>query len=94
MSSLYRDTSAAQVSLQRIENFIVIDLSLNLRKRDVRSRDRDVRVSRPRRWSVETKTRPRLWSDGIETTKTFEKTPRDRLETETFETETTTLTQH
>jgi len=40
-------------------------------------------------YNAETETIPRHWSDGIETetTKTF----KNRLETETFETETTTL---
>ena len=82
MSILYRDIQAAQVSLQTIEDFIVIGLVLSLNfevlcKRDVRSQDQDETEMRPRRWSIETKT--------------FEKTPRDCLETETFETKTTTL---
>jgi len=42
----------------------------------------------PRRWSDETET---LKSDGIEMRPRRSKTPRDRLKTETFETETTTL---
>jgi len=48
--------------------------------------------TRPRRQSLETEKRPRHWSDGIETRpRRLKKTPRDSLETEKFETETTTL---
>jgi len=43
-------------------------------------------------YDAETEMRPRHWSDGVETrSRSSKKTPRDRLETETFETETTTL---
>jgi len=59
---------------------MVIVLSLNVEvlcKRDVRSQNRD-----------ETETLEWRYRDKSDT---FEKTPRDRLETETFETETTTL---
>jgi len=57
---------------------------------------RDVRVSRRRRdWHVGV-SRPRRERDSIEwqyrdETEMFKKTPPDRLETEMFETETTTL---
>jgi len=48
----------------------------------------DETETRPRRWSIETEMRPRYWSDGIETRP---RCSEKRLETETFETETTTL---
>jgi len=74
-----------------MENFIVIVLSLNfevLCKRDVRSRDRDETETLKRRDRDETETLEWRYRDETET---FEKTPWDRFETETFETETTTL---
>jgi len=46
-------------------------------------------------YDAKTETRPRHRSDGIlDETNTVKKTPRDRLKTETFETETTTLVFH
>ena len=72
------------------------------RDRDVQPsrprRDRDVEPSRPRRdrdvrfcQTLKTETRPRR---STFKTKTFQKTSRDRLETETFKTETTSLVCH
>ena len=58
-------------------------------------RDWDVISSRPRSWTLKTETRPRCSifpnSRDWDETRCSKKTSRDRLETETFKTETTSL---